>query len=271
MRQPRHIARHWRILGLAVVALCGAGASVAVADIPKTIKYVERTQTIPTTTTQSVVEGHDVVADRSFLDNGWTRYADAAGLWRSARWLERRLTPAQRTCLDQLVPAEGASQQYVDVDDCTTSPAMPDDTTITTSTDETYEYDDSDPLTLIITHTVTFHVTETVHRIMAILRHDFTLPAVKRPPTIKRGDAPLQRQKLSARHGAWYGPPTSFAYQWVRCDADGASNCTDLPDRTSRVYATKPADVGHTLRVRVTATNSEGSADATSAPSGVVS
>ncbi|MCU0312873.1 MAG: hypothetical protein MUC84_02275 [Solirubrobacteraceae bacterium] len=76
---------------------------------------------------------------------------------------------------------------------------------------------------------------------------------------------------LSAGPGTWTGTPTiSFTYQWQRCDALGAG-CTDVPGATGTTFGLTPADVGGTLRVRVSAANgAPGTAAATSAASAVI-
>jgi len=74
---------------------------------------------------------------------------------------------------------------------------------------------------------------------------------------------------LSASHGSWTGSPTSYAYQWNRCDAQ-AGNCASIAGATGDHYTVATADVSHRLRVQVTATNSTGSGVAVSRPTGVV-
>ena len=74
---------------------------------------------------------------------------------------------------------------------------------------------------------------------------------------------------LTASPGSWTGSPTSYAYQWLRCDAEGG-NCAPISGATSQRYTVQTADVGHRLRVQVTATNSSGSGVAESRPTGVV-
>jgi hypothetical protein len=68
---------------------------------------------------------------------------------------------------------------------------------------------------------------------------------------------------LSTSDGSWSGSPTSFAYQWRDCDATGGA-CTDIPGATANTYVVTASDVGHTIRVVVTATNGGGSTPATS-------
>ena len=80
-------------------------------------------------------------------------------------------------------------------------------------------------------------------------------PANIGPPTID-GTA-VEDERLSADSGAWSNAPTSYAYQWLRCT--GTDTCTDIEDATGRTYDVSHADVGSTLAVDVTATNSGGS------------
>jgi hypothetical protein len=73
---------------------------------------------------------------------------------------------------------------------------------------------------------------------------------------------------LNATQGSWSGSPTSFAYQWVRCPRDGGlptgANCAAIGGASTSSYVVANADVGHRLRVRVTATNLDGSSTAAS-------
>jgi len=79
----------------------------------------------------------------------------------------------------------------------------------------------------------------------------------------------VEGEALSASTGWWSGSPTSYSYQWQRCDASG-EGCTNVSGASSSSYTLAAGDVGHTLRVLVTATNAGGSGQATSAVSGVV-
>ena len=75
---------------------------------------------------------------------------------------------------------------------------------------------------------------------------------------------------LVASNGSWASrSPITYSYQWRRCLADG-TGCLDIPKATDDIYASGAADVGHTLRVVVTATNKDGSSAATSKASGAV-
>jgi hypothetical protein len=74
-----------------------------------------------------------------------------------------------------------------------------------------------------------------------------------------------------ATAGTWTGTaPLTYTYQWQRCDAAGANCANVTTGGTSSTYWPVPADVGSTLRVNVTASNSAGSATASSAVSAVV-
>jgi hypothetical protein len=103
-----------------------------------------------------------------------------------------------------------------------------------------------------------------------VVRAVMAAPTAVRPPIVERADNPVVGGKLGLWQGEWDGAPTSYAFQWILCDADGTSNCTDIPDQNRSTYTPQPGDAGHTLRVRVTATNSEGPGVATSDPSGVI-
>jgi RHS repeat-associated protein len=70
---------------------------------------------------------------------------------------------------------------------------------------------------------------------------------------------------LTASSGSWTNSPTSYAYQWRRCNNVGAS-CQDIAGATSSTYVFQSADVGLRVRVVVTATNADGPGTATSMP-----
>src|SRR5207237_512784 len=74
---------------------------------------------------------------------------------------------------------------------------------------------------------------------------------------------------LSANPGAWKNAPSSYNYQWERCDSKG-NNCTSIVGATARRYTLTSDDVNHHMRITVTAHNSAGSASAISAQSSLV-
>jgi hypothetical protein len=64
-------------------------------------------------------------------------------------------------------------------------------------------------------------------------------------------------QTFSAAVGSWTGLPTSYQITWQRCDSGGAT-CGSINGATGSSYVVTGADLGHSLRVQVTATNGIG-------------
>ena len=92
-------------------------------------------------------------------------------------------------------------------------------------------------------------------------------PVNTTPPVV--GGSPVEGQTLSATTGSWSGSPTSFTYQWEDCNTSGEA-CANITGGASSTYKLASSDVGHTLRVVVTATNSGGPTKATSAATATV-
>lgn len=92
-------------------------------------------------------------------------------------------------------------------------------------------------------------------------------PANTSRPTI--GGRDRDGSTLTAYNGRWTNNPTSFAYVWLRCGSGGA-NCAAISGANSRHYTLTTSDVGHRIRVQVTASNSSGGTNATSDATGVV-
>ncbi len=84
----------------------------------------------------------------------------------------------------------------------------------------------------------------------------------------------VQGQTLTATTGVWSNSPASYAFQWLRCPQSGGqgdgSDCTAIAGSTTNTYAPTVADVGFTIRVRVTATNGDGGASAASNATSIV-
>ncbi len=84
-----------------------------------------------------------------------------------------------------------------------------------------------------------------------------------------------QGRTLSATRGTWTGTGTiTYGYRWVRCGVGGGlpdgSDCIFVSGATGSNYRLTGADVGFRMRVRVTATNSDGSRTVAANPTAVV-
>jgi hemolysin type calcium-binding protein/WD40 repeat protein len=89
------------------------------------------------------------------------------------------------------------------------------------------------------------------------------------PPTVTGN--PVVGETLTAGNGTWSGTNPVFTYQWQKCDANGtAASCANIAGATAGVYVPANGDVGSTVRVLVTATNSLGSATKESNPTAVI-
>jgi hypothetical protein len=101
-------------------------------------------------------------------------------------------------------------------------------------------------------------------------------PAPAPPPAAPQNSALPQisgvaqsGQTLTGSAGTWAGSPTSYAYQWQRCDSVGAG-CANVAGATSTTFGLGSVDVGSTLRFRVSATNVGGTTSATSGATAAV-
>jgi RHS repeat-associated protein len=71
-------------------------------------------------------------------------------------------------------------------------------------------------------------------------------------------------QALTAGSGVWSAAPSpTYTYQWERCSPVGGG-CTGISGATGDSYTVTTSDIGHALRVNVTATNTDGSASSAS-------
>ena len=84
-----------------------------------------------------------------------------------------------------------------------------------------------------------------------------------KPTTAGPTGGPLQGQTLTSTSGDWAPVGVTLARQFVRCDAAGSA-CVPITGATGDEYTLTAADIDKTIRLRVTATNSAGSAVAAS-------
>jgi len=93
-------------------------------------------------------------------------------------------------------------------------------------------------------------------------------PSSSLPPSIS-GHA-IAGARLAETHAQWSNAPSSFAYQWQRCNR-GGGGCRAIAGASADAYTLAAADVGSTIRVLETARNASGAgAPARSRATGVV-
>jgi len=93
-------------------------------------------------------------------------------------------------------------------------------------------------------------------------------PVSTKDPTIT--GSPAVDATLAVDAGTWTGEqPITFTFRWLRCDA-GGNNCVELSGATDDRYTVRSSDLDRTLRVRVSAQNSEGTRSKLTAPTAKV-
>ena len=87
-------------------------------------------------------------------------------------------------------------------------------------------------------------------------------PALTTAPVITLPYAlnPVVGATLTATSGIWTSVPgiTAYTYQWQRSSDGGTSNFVDITGATTLSYTVTALDIGFPLRIRVTATNTNG-------------
>jgi hypothetical protein len=87
-------------------------------------------------------------------------------------------------------------------------------------------------------------------------------------PTI--GATAREAQTLTASNGSSGGiTPISYAYRWQGCNSSGSS-CASISGATNQNYVVSQGDVGRTIRVDVSATNTDGTSQALPAATGQI-
>ena len=71
--------------------------------------------------------------------------------------------------------------------------------------------------------------------------------------------SPIDHRMLTANDGTWRGTPVPrFSHRWRRCNL-AVTVCVNIPGARGRTLVLRPADIGHKIRVIVTAVNVFGS------------
>jgi hypothetical protein len=88
-------------------------------------------------------------------------------------------------------------------------------------------------------------------------------------PTIT--GTPVVGKVLTGHNGTWTGTaPIAFKYQWARCSSTGMG-CVNISEAAqSQTYVLTTDDLGHRLKIQVTATNSAGTNNRDSLPTAVI-
>ncbi|HEV3072150.1 MAG TPA: hypothetical protein VGY76_12085 [Solirubrobacteraceae bacterium] len=98
-------------------------------------------------------------------------------------------------------------------------------------------------------------------------------PAASSPPTILAPSQVFVGAALSTHTGTWEAPAAAgkiaYGYQWQDCDAQG-NNCQTIAGAQSASYTPTPADIGHTLRVVVNASDNDGLTATPSSPTSII-
>jgi hypothetical protein len=80
-------------------------------------------------------------------------------------------------------------------------------------------------------------------------------PSLQSPPVIS--GTPSEGQTLSASPGTWSAGPTSYSYQWYRCNV-ALTDCRGIAGAAAPSYVVAAGDVGSRLIVTVIASNATG-------------
>jgi hypothetical protein len=91
--------------------------------------------------------------------------------------------------------------------------------------------------------------------VTAAVQAPLQAPVNTSPPTI--GGTAGEGQALTESHGSWTNGPTSYSYQWQRCNSYGFL-CGDIAGATGSSYTATVYDVGSALVVEEWATNNAG-------------
>ncbi len=135
----------------------------------------------------------------------------------------------------------------------------------TSSTYKPVESDVGKTIRVVVTATNTFGSTPATSEKTATVLYatpvNTGLPVIS--GTVQQG------KMLSTTNGSWTGSGLSYAYQWRQCNTAGEA-CTNISGATASGYTLQASDVGKTIRVVVTASNTGGATPATSAKTATV-
>lgn len=88
--------------------------------------------------------------------------------------------------------------------------------------------------------------------------------------TLVSAAVPTVGETFTTSNGTWTNSPSSFTYQWERCNNSGTGCVNETGSSTSQSYVVVAGDVGDTIVVVVTAHNAAGTGSEASGATGVV-
>lgn len=125
-------------------------------------------------------------------------------------------------------------------------------------------------------HTVQLVVTDAANSTATVYTATITTsnpPTNTAAPTLTAPSDIQPGTQLTAQAGAWSAPAgagsVAYGYQWQDCNNEGNS-CQAIPDAQAASYTATQSDVGHTLRVQVTASDNDGATTIATTSSSIV-
>jgi hypothetical protein len=187
----------------------------------------------------------------------------------------RLYVDGQLSSVDHIIDTNNGHCKITDSEDGTWVFSYPKPCPASVSADETID------TTTILDgrHTITAKVVDTAQRESTLWTGERLVanhpPVNTQLPSFRDNAAfanPLVGAAIVALNdGTWTGPNLNVSRAWAQCDGHGSlTSCDAIPGATDLSYTPSAADVGHRLRLLVTATNAADSVTVASPPTGII-